>query len=161
MSQWDDFEKSVNRFARSASRKSARFFETTKLSAAINRLELEIEDVQFELGKAYYEQRPHDPDPAFAEYFDKINGLMDEMQELSRRLLAFKGLQICPACSSTEPLKNEFCGKCGGRLGGYREARHCPNCGAVLSPEDDECPECAQSRAAEAGAGDPDGGEQE
>lgn len=149
MSRWDGFEKKINRFATSASRKSARFFETTKLSSAINRLELEIEDVQFELGKAYYELRPRDPDPAFAEYFHKINELTDEMLELSRRLLAFKGLQICPACSSTEPLDNEFCGKCGGRLHGYEPAHNCAYCGATLDPEDDACPECAQSQTAQ------------
>lgn len=147
MPQWDQLGKKIRGLAHNASKKSERVVETAKLNAAINRLELDIEDIQYELGKAYYEEYFNASGTEFQNYVDQINELAAQIQEHNKKLLAFKNLQVCQACDSTEPLANEFCGKCGARLLGYKLEPKCEHCGAILDEGAIFCKECGTTVA--------------
>ena len=156
MSAWNQLGKRIGNIAQSASQKSGKMVETAKLNAEVNRLEGDIEDIQYELGKAYYEKYFLDEECEFADHIQRINQIVAKIQACNTKLLAYKDLQVCPNCHSTEPLGNEFCGKCGARLTSEKSSKYCPNCGAEISEADVYCPDCGCSLALEEGQGEDD-----
>lgn len=179
MASINDYGKRLSGFVQNASKKSEEMIDSAKLSSEINRLENNIDDLQFKLGKAYYEKYLQDETCEFAEFIVKINEMVADIQRRNEVLLSRKNLRNCPNCQTTVPLTNEFCGKCGMRLPpiqgagddqdtqdkqdtqqeeGAQDAQQaqkdgviCPYCGVENEASSGFCTDCGQKITASAG----------
>lgn len=133
MASFSDFGKKLGLVTKKVSDKSSQVVENAKLNSQINRLETDIEDIQYELGKAYYEKYFMDDTCEFCEYIKRINDIVEEIRLKNDKILFHKGLRVCPSCQTLVSLENDFCGKCGTRLEypviDNKELWNCPSCG--------------------------------
>ena len=112
----EEFGKKLENMTKKISQKSNHFMEGAKLNAKINRLEVDIEEIQYKIGKLYYERYFDDENCEFGTYIQKINEIADEIHACEEKLLNRKGLRTCPICNAQIPIDDVFCGKCGSRL---------------------------------------------
>lgn len=139
------FGKFIGDLAGNASRKSEAIVESARLNTEINRLMAEIEDLQFEIGKAYYEDNKHKSAGPYVEHISRINNLEHEVRVRNEKLLAYKGMQYCEKCSSVVASDDEFCSKCGTPVpqSKWQEQKmECRNCGEPLEQGLQYCSKC-------------------
>lgn len=141
---FSNVRKRLGNIANNASKKSGELVEAAKLNAEIGRLQVEIEDIQFELGKAYYEENKDHPDGPYRESLEQINRLEQEIRLCNEKLLAQKNLLYCPGCDTVVSREDEFCSKCGLQVPqlGEHVARVCRNCGEELAENQRQCAKC-------------------
>lgn len=145
MGRFSRFGKKLESIADNASKKSGELVEAARLNAEIGRLQADIEDLQFELGRAYYEENKDNPDGPFADIFKQILHSEQEIRVRNVKLLAQKGLLYCPGCDAVIGQDDGFCSKCGTPLPKVKEpGQHniCQNCGAALAENLTHCPKC-------------------
>lgn len=131
--------------AKSAGSRSGEMVEAARISGEINRIEADIEDIQFELGKAYYEAHKEDMNCEFAPFIQRILSCEAEIRERDEKLLARKGLMHCPDCDTVIGMEDEYCSKCGKRLPGPPPVGNtvaCRNCGGEVDRALTFCPQC-------------------
>ncbi len=135
----------MQNLVKSVSEKSGEMVENARLNTEINNLQEELENLQLELGQAYFQAHRDDRN---AEFYDSIQKMIDCEREIrirDERVLANKGLRYCEFCDTVIGLKDEFCSKCGGRLMEVPEAQAilpCRNCGFQVSSKEAYCPQC-------------------
>lgn len=139
------FGKKLGDIASNASQKTGAIFESARLHSEINRILGEIENLQFELGCAYYEDNKGRSTGPYIEQIEKIKNLEYEMRIRDKKLLEQKGLQYCGGCDSIVSYEDEFCSKCGTPV--PRDQKHepqeeCRNCGEPVSKQLQYCPKC-------------------
>ncbi len=145
MEQKATFTQRMQNLAKSVSERSGEMVESARLNGEISRLEADIEDIQFELGQAYFEAHKDDGTCEFGAYIQKILDCEREIRLRNERLLANKGLMYCPNCDTVIGVDDEFCSKCGARLPQQAipdAQRPCANCGHLLTQEQEFCPQC-------------------
>ncbi len=144
MRRFSGLGKKLGNFADNASKKSGELVEAARLNAEINRLQADIEDLQFELGRAYYEENKDNPDGPFAEIIKQILRKEHEVFLRNEKLLAQKGLMYCPGCGTVTGMDDGFCSKCGVQLPGINEGRQavCLNCSEPLQEGQTHCAKC-------------------
>ena len=138
--------KWLGRVADNASKKSSDLVETAKLNSEISRMEADIEDIQFELGRLYYEDHKDEENAQYADLIEQIKTYEADIHARNEKLLAHKGLQYCAECGAIVDQSDEFCSKCGARV----EAAHppqetetrCKNCGLETEEGQPFCPAC-------------------
>lgn len=145
MSGFARFSKKIGSLAGNASKKSGDIVETARLNSEVSRLELDIEDLQFELGRAYYEENKDNPVGPYAEYIAQIRSCEAEIRSCNEKLLAKKGMFYCPQCDAVVDASDEFCSKCGARVpvpAAEQELMQCRNCGASSAVGQTYCSAC-------------------
>ena len=118
----------------------------SRLNNSIYSLQLEINWLSQELGKAYYER--HKDDAVFSEdpeRMTKIHKVYEEISGLQEQIEQIQGVK-CPHCGAFTPAGSTFCSSCGVRLGpettAPAEGRSCPQCHAAVGPDDLFCMSC-------------------
>ena len=144
---FSDIGKKLNNLAESAGKKSSEMVESARLNAEIRNFEDNVADLQFELGRAFYEQNKDNPEGPFEETIRQILRFEQDIRIRNERLLALKGLMFCPSCNAVIGTGDGFCSKCGAPLPIVKEEEaqsmaQCTNCGAALSAEQAFCHKC-------------------
>lgn len=147
MPSFSDIGKKLSSLAESAGKKSSEVLETARLNSEIAGFEDNIADLQFELGRAYYEQNKDNPDGPFEEIVRQILRCEQEIRIRSERLISLKGMMYCPSCDAVIGMGDDFCSKCGAPLPTVKQEKaedmaECINCGAQLSIEQAYCNKC-------------------
>lgn len=145
MSRMSRFGKKLGDIADNASKKSGELMETAKINAEISRLQADIEDLQFELGQAYYADNAHNTNSPYASILEQIAQCEEEIRIRDKRLLAQKGMRYCPYCQAIIERESEFCNKCGERVPKFAQeskADTCRNCGGAMEQGKPFCPAC-------------------
>ncbi|MDD3920864.1 MAG: zinc ribbon domain-containing protein [Eubacteriales bacterium] len=147
MGAFEGFSKKIGTIAGSASKKSGDLVETARLNSEIGRLQTEIEDLQFELGGAYYQAHQNDTSCEFSETVKTIAAKEKEIQIRNEKLLHKKGMLYCPSCGTVVAMEDDYCSKCGAGIKGVvklpeETARICPNCAATIKDDAQFCGQC-------------------
>ncbi|MDL2258517.1 zinc ribbon domain-containing protein [Eubacteriales bacterium OttesenSCG-928-K08] len=147
MNKLSRFGKKLSNIADSASQKTNELVETAKMNAEISRLEADIEDLQFELGKLYYSDNKQNADSPYNDIIVKIHKCEKEIHDCNQRILAHKGLEYCTHCGGVVANADEFCSKCGRRLNQSHHKEEediyfCGNCGQKVEGDKQHCPYC-------------------
>ena len=147
MGAFEGFGKKIGSLAENASKKSGDLVETARLNSEIGHLQADIEDLQFELGCAYYQAHQKDTSCEFQELVKNIASKEKEIQIRNEKLLHKKGMLYCPDCGTVVAMEDEFCSKCGTAIKGVvkiveETARICPNCDATLKDDVQFCGQC-------------------
>ncbi|MDL2217679.1 zinc ribbon domain-containing protein [Christensenellaceae bacterium OttesenSCG-928-M15] len=145
MNGFSRFSKKLGKLAGNASRKSGELVEAAKLNSEINRLQMDIEDLQFELGNAYYQENKDNPVDPYADYIAQIRQCEQEIGAYEEKLLALKGLLYCPACGEIVDGRDEFCSKCGAPVPETAEKKPtelCRNCQESMEEGELYCSQC-------------------
>lgn len=122
-------------FFNNVSQASNRMVSTAKINSEINKLEIEAEELQFEIGKKYYEANKSEPEGPYEEDINKLNEMYEKVHDLNATLLSFKGMRYCPKCDVVVSMEDDYCSKCGAAIPKppvmeYDEDEiECPNCG--------------------------------
>ncbi len=139
------FAKRLGNIAENASKKSNAMMEAARLKGEINRITGEIEDLQFELGKAYYEDNKTKTIGPYFETIEKIGCLEREIFVRNEKLLAQKGLVYCVDCGAVIAIDDGFCNKCGAPVPKEKrpvETVICRNCGEENEEDTEYCDKC-------------------
>ena len=98
--------------------KSGEMLETQKLKMRKSSLENEIKDLFTELGTRYYNmiksgeaERPEDD-----RIIRKISMKVKALNELDDKILASRGMVVCPSCGSEISEGDAFCANCGYKI---------------------------------------------
>ena len=138
--------KWLGKIADNASKKSSDLVETARLNSEISRMEADIEDIQFELGKLYYEDHKDEENVPYADLIEQIKTYEADIHARNEKLLAQKGLQYCEKCDAIVDQSDEFCSKCGTRVQVVHpqteEDTRCKNCGRETEENQPFCPAC-------------------
>lgn len=94
----------------------------------------ELNQLYWELGKAYYEGGYEDPLPQLLPLFDKITMLKKQKSQG----------KICPMCITNNNEKALFCKNCRFRFSMQSEERCCPRCKRKVSEKDMYCVYCGE-----------------
>lgn len=133
------------KLAGGAGKKSGALMETARLNTEINRLLADMEDIQFELGRAYYEDHKTKSTGPYIEYIQRINHMENEIHTRNEKLLSKKGLQYCENCGAVVADEDEFCSKCATPVprNKWKETSHsCRNCGEPVEEGQGYCLKC-------------------
>lgn len=145
MGGFSRFSKKLGALAGSASKKSGEIMEAAKLNSEINKLQLDIEDLEFELGCAYYEDNKGNASGPYADYLDRIRVCEQEIARNEEKLIALKGMVHCEKCGAVVDGQDELCGKCGAQLPAAEpeaEKELCRNCMDPVKEGAIYCPAC-------------------
>ncbi len=138
------FKKGLDNIAGNASKKSASLIEAARINAEISKLQANIEDMQFELGRNYFEANRTEQDGPYADIIQEILNCEQQIKSRNIRLLSQKGLKYCLNCDAIVGIGDEFCNRCGTPMQPKQNTcpTVCENCGALLTEVNSCCPEC-------------------
>ena len=111
-------KKVVTSATKKVVKKSAEIYETTKVSLKISALKSKIDEKYCEIGKiAYkgYKGESVSPDAA-DKLFAEIDGINENISELSSKLSEMKDVKVCPSCGAEISKTSTFCAECGEKI---------------------------------------------
>lgn len=119
-----EFFKSVTTSVKSATNKAVNKIDATvdvqKLKYRINKKEEELKEVYRALGEkivaAVYAEESFDE--SIAEAIAQIEEIKEALAQMNGERLVKENCVICIGCGEEVSLKNDFCPKCGAKLGG-------------------------------------------
>ncbi|MBQ9975174.1 MAG: hypothetical protein IJP16_01575 [Clostridia bacterium] len=93
-------------------------FNTAKLHAKIIAEETKIRELYYKLGREYYYDLENDVDDisGLEVLCEDIKQRLAKIATMKKKLESCEHLKTCASCGAVNPDKNQFCGKCGGRL---------------------------------------------
>lgn len=140
-------KKGSGGFFTNVSQASNRMVSTAKINSEINKLEIEAEELQFEIGKKYYEANKSEPKGHYGDDINKLNEMYETIHDLNATLLSYKGMRYCPKCDAVVSMEDDFCSKCGCAIPKPPVAENddeieCPNCGEDNEASTEYCVHC-------------------
>lgn len=107
----------AEKLAKEVAKLTTNAISSTKLSYAINEAQNKIEDIYSQIGKAMYEKYlDGEAISEFADEFDKIDALMQDVESLQNKKAELKNSIRCTECETLNSTDSEFCSKCGAKL---------------------------------------------
>lgn len=102
----------AEKYANIAVNKTSSLIDKAKLSIAVNDAEKKIKDIMIEMGEYVYAN--------YAEGVDFPEELAEkcaDIEKLKAEIAELKNAVVCDNCGEYNPAENEFCGKCGEKIG--------------------------------------------
>lgn len=140
--------------------KSGKVIEDAKLRISITDKESEIETIYEEMGKTVYDsyKSGEEVGKVFTKEAKKIDKLMNEIEDMNKKILLNKGLRNCDNCGEVIPTESMFCQNCGEKQKPVKvkkdkekkeetkkeepKEKVCAQCGLVCEPKSKFCPKC-------------------
>ena len=108
----------ATKIAKKVAKRTTNAITHTKLAFAVNETQNKIKDIYGEIGKNLYEKYLDGEDcgEEFADSFDQLDKLMDEVEALNAKIAELKNSLKCPECGAFNSNESDFCSKCGAHL---------------------------------------------
>ena len=137
--------------------------EKTSLNLQISKLEKEVGDLYFMIGKIYYAEHGHEPEEKLADLCEKSSELLSKMQIMKEGIqnLSSGIRSVCPKCGAPISKDAVFCTSCGASMEklfqkaseepkqteeqtppNNGEKQYCVNCGMILPANSQFCTVC-------------------
>ena len=108
----------ATKIAREVAKRTTNAIAHTKLAFSVNETQNKIKDIYGEIGKNLYAKYLDGEDcgEEFADSFDQLDKLMEEVEMLNAKIAELKNSLKCPECGAYNPNESDFCSKCGAQL---------------------------------------------
>ena len=108
----------ATKIAKEVAKRTTNAITHTKLTFAVNETQNKIKDIYGEIGKNLYAKYLDGEDcgEEFADSFDQLDKLMEEVEALNSKIAELKNSLKCPECGAYNPNESDFCAKCGAHL---------------------------------------------
>ncbi len=99
--------KEIDQFEKFKNNKEAQK-QAVLLESKIIKLEREIDEKYYQLGRSIYELADRK--------FDEIDRIVDNLVDAKVHLSQLQGHHMCVHCLAQNPIENHYCGKCGKKI---------------------------------------------
>jgi len=126
--------------------------EIADLNKAIQNNNNKINSIFFEMGKAYYNTHPANPDPSLVQFYIDLAETMKQNENMDTRIKFLRGIVVCSQCKTENSVQSSFCANCGAKLPHKMSAASdnvCPRCGNAVVPGQRFCGICGSPVGAE------------
>lgn len=108
----------AERIAKKVADRTTRAITHTKLVFAVNEAQDKVKDVYRQIGKELYAKHLDGADCGedFADSFDQLDKLMDEISMLNDKIAELKNSLKCAECGAFNSNESEYCSKCGAKI---------------------------------------------
>lgn len=116
MSFFDEIGKKITDAGRSAAEKAKDLAEITHLNSIIKENEAKTDSLYAELGESYFRSHRNDSDAEFNEKIRELDELLKQTEEYRSDVLELKGLVKCPYCGAEVSTEETECPECGKKI---------------------------------------------
>lgn len=148
MAFFDEVGKKLSQASQDAIQKTKEMADITKYNTAISNEEKVVNDLYFQLGKAYYETC-EDRNNAYVAYFEAINTSLTKINDMKKMIQTLKSVVPCPGCGAEMKREAIFCNICGCEMPKTQyntvqpvSNKVCVNCGNVVADGVNFCMVC-------------------
>lgn len=159
MSFFDQLSAKVNQGFNQVASQTKDFTDQVKIENEIKNLEKAVNACYEELGRAMYNasRNPSDTPAKYEETMQKIDGILQQIQEKKESKQEIANKVICPSCGKSVPAGTKCCNFCGAMITPtepvspaeeaptapvHNEEKHCPSCGGVIPAGSIFCTQC-------------------
>jgi predicted nucleic acid-binding Zn ribbon protein len=150
MAFFNEIGKKVSQAGQGAVQSTKNFAATAKLNSQIEDEERKIDDLYYQIGKAYFASHRDNPDESLAAYFTAVVNAQKTIDEYKEQVKQIKGVVNCPGCGAEVPYNVTFCNSCGTRMPVHRAPQPvqpentvtCSVCGAFVPADFKFCSKC-------------------
>ena len=145
----DDLSKKISNAGQGVAQSTKNLASMTKINGAISDEEKKIENLFYQLGRAYFDacsETPHEAVTGFVAAIKNSLALIDEYKEQIKEI---KGVANCPGCGAEVPFTSAFCNVCGTRMPARAMAQSipensvkCPSCNSFVPMGYKFCTSC-------------------
>ncbi len=107
----------AGRFAKEVAKHTTKVITKTKLAYLINEANSKIKDIYTKIGEDIYENRLNPDNLDFADEFEQIDRLKQDIEELNEKKAELKNSVRCNECGEYSSKNAEYCSKCGAPIG--------------------------------------------
>ena len=97
-------------------KKSGDMVEYARIQFEVKKKEEALDNVYMEIGKFFYNVQMHksvEEEATFDAKFSTVTGLINEINELNKKMAELNNKCICHSCGAGNPIESVFCSKCG------------------------------------------------
>lgn len=113
MAKWSD---RLNQVTQNAISKSKEVAGIAKLNMDNTSLNLDIKNIQTQIGAYVLENKLLTEDAAVREWMEKAEALKANIEDNNEKIRELKNVNICPECGAEVARTSRFCNKCGAEL---------------------------------------------
>lgn len=113
MAKWSD---KLNQMTQSAISKSKEVAGIAKLNMDNASLNLDIKNIQNEIGAYVLENKLLTEDAAVREWMAKVDAIQTNIENNNEKIRELKNVNVCPECGAEVARTSRFCNKCGAEL---------------------------------------------
>ena len=115
---FDDFKGRAKNVYGTASKVTSEVVDMSKVRYQIKQTQWEVEKTYTKLGSLVYETRKgaDNFEEAIALAVAEVDALNEKLEELEKRLRAYKKVNKCSGCGKENDVEFSFCSRCGGGL---------------------------------------------
>lgn len=152
MAFFDDIGKAFTNAGQGAFQKTKEMADIAKFSSMLTEEEKKLNNVYFQIGKAYVQAHPEDYEEAFAVYFQSCNDIKKNIEDIRARIQQLKNVAECPDCGAEISADAVFCSVCGYHMPPKvvvipEGMVKCATCGAAVKKEMRFCTTCGAPMA--------------
>ena len=152
MAFFDDIGKAFTNAGQGAFQKTKEMADIAKFSSMLTEEEKKLNNVYFQIGKAYVQAHPEDYEEAFSVYFQSCNDIKKNIEDIRARIQQLKNVAECPGCGAEISADAVFCSVCGYHMPPKvvvipEGMVKCATCGAAVKKEMRFCTTCGAPMA--------------
>ncbi len=152
MAFFDDIGKAFTNAGQGAFQKTKEMADIAKFSSMLTEEEKKLNNVYFQLGKAYVQAHPEDYEEAFSVYIQSCNDIKKNIEDIKARIQQLKNIAECPGCGAEISADAVFCSVCGYHMPPKvvvipEGMVKCASCGAAVKKEMRFCTTCGAPMA--------------
>ncbi len=139
MAFFDEIGKKVSQAGQGAAQSAKNFAAITKLNGMVSDEEKKIDNLYYQMGKAYFEAHYEAPEEPLSGFVSAIINSLSLVEQYKEQIKEIKGVSNCPNCGAEVPYTSAFCNACGTRMPVRQTSQaqpantiQCGNCGAFV-----------------------------
>lgn len=153
MGFFDNLAASVSKTTREVSDGVKVLADKNRIRKDLATIESELRNRYRDIGQKFYDENKDNIPEAYAELFDSIVTLSNNLAAKQHELDAIDGTITCAACGKQLPKDTKFCSGCGATVVRPEvdapRAAVCQNCGVAVAPDAAFCASCGNKVEAE------------
>lgn len=149
MAFFDDLSKKISTAGQGAVQSTKNFANISKINSLIQDEEKKINDVYFQIGKAYFNEKGDAPDFFAASMVQAVKESLAAIEAYNEQIKEIKGVLTCPVCGADVANQSAFCNLCGAKMPDKHPAPvipensvQCGSCGAYVAADCKFCTAC-------------------
>lgn len=149
MSFFDNFSKKISQAGQGAAQSAKNFAAVTKLNSMVSDEEKKIDNLYYQIGKAYFDANSERPDDNLVGYVNAVIEAMNNIEQYKEQIKETKGITNCPNCGAEVSYASSFCNSCGMKMPQVQQSYtpndntvKCNHCGNYVSVGYKFCTSC-------------------